>query len=318
MRYMLTACCLVAALSLLGVANDTFETAIALGTLAVGGELEKTGMSIDTATDADYFSFEIALRVDVTIETTGSLDGDTVMTLYDANRQLIAEDDDGGYAAYSKIEASDLDPGRYYVQVRAYGKTGGIDDYTLSVTAGGLPCPPCDCPSCECPPCIQAPCPPCDCPDCPPCEQPSTGIAPSQDKFDFLQRLALALEQEGWTVKSWPTADRLLAAVEQDNTFVFVLTVMYHSTSLSRLIVHSLFGGDPVVDRYRLEAINQLNRQYNVGKVSVDDDGDIWCETHYLIQGSINPALLSEFLVWFDDALQTFLVKNQEAIGIDM
>ncbi|MGB2984055.1 MAG: DVUA0089 family protein, partial [Candidatus Bipolaricaulia bacterium] len=289
MRSILVICCLVAVFSALGVASDSFETPISLGTLTGNGELTNTGMSIDPESDVDHFAFEITVGMDVTIETAGSLGGDTVLTLYDGDRQVIAEDDDGGNAAYSRIHVADLGPGEYYVLVSAYGKSGTIDDYSITVTGsgvvdddsygGGI----------------------------------SEGVAASQDKTDFLRRIALALEAEGWTVRAWPSDEKTFVAVEQDDTFTFVFTCSYHDATLSRLIVHSVFSGNPEIDRSRLQAVNDLNGAYNVTKVSLDDDGDVWCEVHYPVHGSVDPALLSAFLTWYDEALEVFLATNHEA-----
>jgi len=301
MRHTVALCCLIAAFAWIASADDTFGTAIDLGTLSSGGQLQATGLSIDPESDVDYFTFELLTESDVTIVTAGDSGGDTVMVLYDGDRQVVAEDDDGGTAAYSKVEEDELASGTYYVEIRVYGKSGAIDDYSVTITASGAQ------------------------------EASSAGslltlpgigtpgeVASSDDKADFLRRVAQAMQRQGWDVKVWPSDERTLTAIEQEHTFVFVLTYMYHSSSLSRLVIHCVFPGDPTIDLARLRAINDLNDGYNATKLSLDDDGDVWCEVQYPVHGSLAPEELDAFLVWYDEAVEAFLIKNHEAIGISM
>jgi len=137
MRHTVALCCLIAAFAWIASADDTFGTAIDLGTLSSGGQLQATGLSIDPESDVDYFTFELLTESDVTIVTAGDSGGDTVMVLYDGDRQVVAEDDDGGTAAYSKVEEDELASGTYYVEIRVYGKSGAIDDYSVTITASG-------------------------------------------------------------------------------------------------------------------------------------------------------------------------------------
>ena len=99
--------------------------------------------TIDPPGDVDYLVFELSSSCTVTIETSGSSGGDTVIDLYDSSGSLIEEDDDSGSGYWSRIVAS-LSPGTYYVSVRAYFRSQTFS-YTISLSGtcgGGGTAPP--------------------------------------------------------------------------------------------------------------------------------------------------------------------------------
>jgi len=70
------------------------------------------------AGDEDYFLLVPARSGRITIETTGRID--TYMELYDADRELLDEDDDGGQNLNARIRYIVEEGKRYFVLVRGY------------------------------------------------------------------------------------------------------------------------------------------------------------------------------------------------------
>lgn len=102
---------------------------------AVGGVPCRTG-SIAPAGDVDVYAFRVDATAPVVVETKTA--GDTILRLYDVEGRLLAEDDDGGDAAASRIAAT-LDAGRYYATVREYSDSATISSYRITVTASRSP-----------------------------------------------------------------------------------------------------------------------------------------------------------------------------------
>ncbi len=100
--------------------NDLPADADSLGEIPGGGC--RSGM-IDKSDDLDYFWFVMNEPGAVIIETES--DGDTVLFLYDALGNRLAEDDDSGADFASRIAAT-LDRGTYFVIV------GGVNGETIS------------------------------------------------------------------------------------------------------------------------------------------------------------------------------------------
>jgi hypothetical protein len=98
--------------------------------------------SICPASDQDWWVFRLNAVSDVTLETSGFNNGDTVMYLYDANLGLIAENDDT-VDLWSRIVERGLPAGAYYVQVVAYGGYQPIETYYLTLTTSGSCTPDC-------------------------------------------------------------------------------------------------------------------------------------------------------------------------------
>ena len=94
--------------------------------------------SIGQAGEIDIYSFVVTTPGNHVIETQGSTD--VVATLYGPNDMavLIAEDDDSGAGANSRIERN-LSAGTYYVRVRHYSGSA-VGSYSISVS-GSAPQP---------------------------------------------------------------------------------------------------------------------------------------------------------------------------------
>lgn len=84
--------------------------------------------------DVDWVKFNIVINSSVTIETSGSGNSDTFITLYDSQINRIAFSDNDGEGNYSKISLS-LSPGLYYVKIEESGNNQEIDEYFISVLA---------------------------------------------------------------------------------------------------------------------------------------------------------------------------------------
>lgn len=96
----------------------TGATPISFGE-SVAGKLERVG-------DTDMMRFQVIQTGVVVITTSGTTD--TFGVLYDANRRVVAKDEDGGEGPNFRITTG-LRPGIYYIQVRGFGTATG--DYVL-------------------------------------------------------------------------------------------------------------------------------------------------------------------------------------------
>jgi hypothetical protein len=84
-----------------------------------------TGYFLDPD-DADWYRVTIAAASTLTVYTEGTVD--TLILMYDANDDLIAEDDDGGDNGNARISAGVL-PGTVFIRVSSYD--GQLGRYTL-------------------------------------------------------------------------------------------------------------------------------------------------------------------------------------------
>jgi len=109
--------------------NDSFETADDLGTITSSVTLDHLSLS---SGDKDYFLFNLDNAAFLSLETDGLSNGDSMLFLYDADRNQLAQDDDSGNGYYSKLSRT-LTAGSYYVLVNPYG-TGSLPDYSLTFT----------------------------------------------------------------------------------------------------------------------------------------------------------------------------------------
>ncbi|MDD5219560.1 MAG: PPC domain-containing protein [Candidatus Bipolaricaulis sp.] len=116
--------------------NDTTGRADDLTTS--GGVACRSG-SVLPVGDVDVYSLDFASATRIAIETDS--DGDTVLRLYDAEGDLLAEDDDGGEGKASRIVGT-AQAGRYYVTVREYGDDAVIPSYRVSLTVEASPTGP--------------------------------------------------------------------------------------------------------------------------------------------------------------------------------
>jgi hypothetical protein len=102
--------------------NDTWRNAnlIDLNKPSIAASFSGSG-------DLDLYRLEVPAAGSLVIYTEGSLD--TVLTLYDSNRQSIATDDDSGSGSNARIERP-VQAGTYYIEAKPYG---GAGSYTLKI-----------------------------------------------------------------------------------------------------------------------------------------------------------------------------------------
>ncbi|MFH1378510.1 MAG: pre-peptidase C-terminal domain-containing protein, partial [Planctomycetota bacterium] len=89
--------------------------------------------NIHIAGDYDYLTFTLTDTRRVVLETSG-VSGDSYLYLYTSTQSQLASDDDSGSGYWSRIDRV-LNPGQYYVMVRAYSSSSTIDSYSLLITA---------------------------------------------------------------------------------------------------------------------------------------------------------------------------------------
>ena len=94
--------------------------------------------SISPVGDEDWLTFTLSNESGVEIETTGNLNSDTRMWLYDSGLDEIEYDDDGGTLYFSFIDrvcgTDPLPAGTYYVKVDEYGDDSEISSYNVSLS----------------------------------------------------------------------------------------------------------------------------------------------------------------------------------------
>ena len=115
--------------------NNTLNTATNLGT--VSGFRQETDLSIDRASDVDWFKFKLSgqgsnqnyLQIDF-----DGLQGDLDIELYNSANQLIDYSD--GIEGAEAIALSGLTAGTYYY-LKVYGYNQSASDYSLTINAPG-------------------------------------------------------------------------------------------------------------------------------------------------------------------------------------
>lgn len=134
------------------VSQDT-PTATATNTPASGDAYEYDGTYLTAKTitsgisqihsifpsgDSDWVKFDVTGPSTVTLETSGTTGGDTVLYLYNAagaaSGTSLAVNDDGGTGYWSKITYAITTPGTYYARVVEYSNYYTISSYYLSLT----------------------------------------------------------------------------------------------------------------------------------------------------------------------------------------
>jgi len=127
------------------------------------------------------------------------------------------------------------------------------------------------------------------------------------DEAAFCLALSEALEDEGWTVHD-AYEDGL--DIESASGRLYMLQYHYVSSDVSRLMLFSLWAGvgESNLSYETLSAINVLNDSYNLAKISVDADGDVWIETVYPFGQSLDVAGFTSYLTWFEAAEDTLVL----------
>ncbi len=87
----------------------------------------------------DFFAFELAIDCMVSLSTSSNENGDTVLTLFDADGKPIDSNDDAHGTLQSFLEKC-LPAGKYFVSVRGINKEVSFD-YELAIWSG-QPCSP--------------------------------------------------------------------------------------------------------------------------------------------------------------------------------
>ena len=88
------------------------------------------------AGDQDFFRIDIGVAGSLTLESSGSTD--TYGILYDGDSAELARDDDGGTDQNFRISRDSLQPGTYYLLLRAFGPAVS-GDYSLTVSGSAQP-----------------------------------------------------------------------------------------------------------------------------------------------------------------------------------
>ncbi|NLG27361.1 MAG: hypothetical protein GX557_05590 [Chloroflexi bacterium] len=139
-----------------------------------------------------------------------------------------------------------------------------------------------------------------------PSEAPAS-IGTNRDENAFCADLAALLEANDWTIRE--VYDEGLD-VESPTGRIYLMQYSYSSEAVSRLLLFSLWGGvgESNLGCEALTAINQVNYEYNLAKVSVDIDGDVWIETVYPVGRALNGADLLAYLEWFEEGENTLVL----------
>lgn len=112
--------------------GNTMEAAAAVE-MAADGTATQSG-SIEKAGDVDVFSFVATVTGEMTITQSADTGSrlDSFLYVYDADGQLLGQNDDNGWSLNSQVELSVVAGTTYYVKAAAYWRSTG--DYTLELT----------------------------------------------------------------------------------------------------------------------------------------------------------------------------------------
>ena len=132
-------------------------------------------------------------------------------------------------------------------------------------------------------------------------------IAAVEDEDAFCDALAAALEENGWTVHD--TYDDGLD-VESPSGRLYMFQYSYIDEQVSRLILFSLWAGvgESNLSCETLTAVNEANDTYNLCKVSVDADGDVWLESIYPVGRALDTAEFLTYMEWYESAEDTMVL----------
>ena len=128
-----------AADKLTGPAPDPYEDDNSFGAARTIFDEDMEWHSILAVGDADYFTFTLSERAEITALTDGTI-GDTVLTLYNSSQAQLAEDDDSGDYTFSLITET-LEAGTYYLKVTELDSTDTIEAYSIALDVD-IPPPP--------------------------------------------------------------------------------------------------------------------------------------------------------------------------------
>lgn len=133
-----------------------------------------------------------------------------------------------------------------------------------------------------------------------------------EDEQAFTHALADALEQLGWEIIHRPSLENEPLIVSRPSTYRILLRYVYHRPQINRILIYILFGGRGPENRSpeALRAVNQLNDAYNLAKLSIDKDGDVWCHTVFPFGAALDTEVFSAYLEWWDAALTVWAQEH--------
>ena len=136
----------------------------------------------------------------------------------------------------------------------------------------------------------------------------SEGMPTLEDEAAFVTQLASALETEGWSILQ--TGDDSVN-IQSPTERKFRLQYSYQTPEVSRLIIFTVWSGygEANLTYEALQAINNINDQYNLAKVSVDSDGDVWLESVYPIGSSLDVQTFLNYISWYEET-ESYMVSE--------
>lgn len=132
--------------------------------------------------------------------------------------------------------------------------------------------------------------------------EPPYRLEASEDKTAFLRRLATQLEENDWEIK---TLEPNYIGIEKEGGLRILIEYIYHSPSVNRLIIHVIATGlgQDNLTYNALQEFNRLNNAYNLTKLYVDEDGDLWFDDVYAFGKELDVESLSDYLEWYEESL---------------
>lgn len=110
------------------LAGDTgIEGQAAVETTGVLGDGPHGSTPGDNANDFDFYSVDLDAGLSLVADTSGQTT-DTVLALYDAEGELVANDDDGGTGFASLLDYKAPEAGTYYLMVGGFSLAGPLPD----------------------------------------------------------------------------------------------------------------------------------------------------------------------------------------------
>lgn len=139
-------------------------------------------------------------------------------------------------------------------------------------------------------------------------------IPERDDERAFTEDLARALERRGWEIVRRPDAQGRGLTIRRPSTYRILLRCIHHRPGINRVVIFVIFGGkgSQNLAPESLQALNRLNDEYNLAKLSLDADGDLWVETVYPFGDALDVDHFSRYLEWWDAALTAFAREHLE------
>jgi len=128
----------------------------------------------------------------------------------------------------------------------------------------------------------------------------TSNLSTLEDGTAFVTQLAARLESEGWEILQ-TGSDSI--NIQSPTARKFRLQYSYQSAEVSRLVIFTVWAGKGEANLAceALQAINTINDQYNLAKVSVDADGDVWQESVYPIGSALDVPAFLAYIKWYEE-----------------